>query len=220
MSPRRAAVLGSRDGPESAASLREHLVAATEALLEHHSLGELTTRVIAHHAGVSDGVLYNHFADKADLILAAMLNRYATMLARVEAAAPEPGEGTVVGNVQAFGRALSDVEADLLVHGAGLIAHPPLLHRFWSEIHRSPFGLDRLRRPLVDYLAGEQRLGRVTADLDVEAAVTLVFGACAMAALGRHLDPIGDPDRAARHLDASLRTAVNGFTHPVRRGPA
>jgi AcrR family transcriptional regulator len=210
MSPRRAAVLRTHPA-EHAASLRDHLVAATERLLEHHSLGELTTRAIAHHAHVSDGVLYNHFADKADLVMAALLSRYGKLVERLEAAAPEAGQGTVVGNVQAYGRALSDVEADLLLHGAGLVAHPPLLHRFWAEIHRSPFGIDRLRRPIVDYLAAEQRRGRVGAELDIEAAVTVVFGASAMAALSRHLNPTADPAGFVRHLDASLGAAVSGF---------
>ena len=194
-----------------AATLRDHLVEATERLLDHHALGDLTTRAIAHHAGVSDGVLYNHFADKADLVMAALLSRYGKLVERLEAAAPEAGQGTVVGNVQAYGRALSGVETDLLLHGAGLVAHPPLLHRFWAEIHRSPFGIDRLRRPLADYLAAEKRLGRVSDELDIEAAVTVVFGACAMVALSRHLNPTAESAGMSDHLDASLAAAVNGF---------
>ena len=90
-------------------------------------MGELTTRSIAHHAGVSDGVLYNHFDDKTDLLMAAMLRRYGRLVERLEAATPTAGEGTVVGNVQAYGRALSEVEADAMLHGAALLAHPPLL---------------------------------------------------------------------------------------------
>jgi len=210
MSPRRAAILRTH-ASEPAGSLRDHLVAATERLLEHHALGELTTRAIAHHAGVSDGVLYNHFADKADLVMAALLSRYGKLVERLEAAAPEAGQATVVGNVQAYGRALSGVETDLMLHGAGLVAHPPLLHRFWAEIHRSPFGIDRLRRPLVDYLVAEKRLGRVNDELDIDAAVTVVFGVCAMVALSRHLNPTADSGRSADHLDASLAAAVTGF---------
>ncbi len=210
MSPRRAAVLRDQ-GPHQAASLREHLVAATEHLLDRHSAGDLTTRVIAHHAGVSDGVLYNHFADKADLVIEAMLRRYGRLVGRLEEEVPMAGQGTVAANVQAYGRVLSALELDALLHGAALLAHPPLLHRFWTEIHRSPFGVDRLRRPLVDYLAAEQRLGRVRAQLDLEAAVTVVFGACAMVALTGRLNPEAEPDDLARQLDAALAAAVTGF---------
>ena len=210
MSPRRAAVLSNRT-PDQGGTLREHLVAATETLLEHHSMGELTTRAIAHHAGVSDGVLYNHFADKADLLMAAMLRRYGRLVEQLDAATPKAGEGTVVANVQSYGLALSEFESDAMLHGAALLAHPTLLQRFWTEIHRSPFGIDRLRRPLADYLTAEQRLGRVAAELDIEAAVTVVFGVCAMTALTRRLDPTADRTDVARHLRAALAAAVIGF---------
>jgi AcrR family transcriptional regulator len=214
VSPRRAAILKTH-APDQSASLREHLIAATGQLLDERSIGELTTRVIAQHAGVSDGVLYNHFDDKADLLMAAMLRRYADQVERLEAVAPTAGEGTVVDNVQAYGRALSEVEGDVLLHGAALLAQPPLLHRFWAEIHHAPFGIDRLRRPLADYLAAERSLGRVRADLDIEAAVTVVFGACAMTALSSRLNPGADRAGLARHLDAALASAVVGFSPPA-----
>jgi AcrR family transcriptional regulator len=210
MSPRRAAALRDR-GPDQPASLREHLVAATEQLLDQRAAGDLTTRSIAQHAGVSDGVLYNHFADKADLVMAAMLRRYGRLVERLETATPTAGQGTVVANVQAYGRVLRELESEALLHGAALLADPPLLGRFWTEIHRSPFGIDRLRRPLADYLAAEQRLGRVRADLDVDAAITVVFGACAMVALTSRLNPGAGRDGLARHLDAALAAAVAGF---------
>jgi len=210
MSPRRAAVLRV-PGHDHDLTLREHLVASTEQLLEGGSMGDLTTRAIARHAGVSDGVLYNHFADKSELVLAALLRRYGRLVERLEAAAPVAGQGTVVANVQSYGRALSDVESDVLLHGAALLSHPELLHRFWSEIHRSPFGIDRLRRPLAGYLSEERRLGRAADGLDVDAAVTVVFGVCAMVALTRRLNPTADRDGIARHLDAALATAVAGI---------
>ena len=210
MSPRRAAALRTHSAdPE--ATLRDHLVAATEELLEQRSLGDLTTRAIAHHAGVSDGVLYNHFADKHDLLIAALLRRYGRLVERLEAAVPTAGEGTLLANVQAYGRALSEVESDVLLHGAALLGHPRLMQRFWTEIHRTPFGIDRLRRPFAEYLSAEQRIGRVAADVDVEAAVTVVFGVCAMVALSIRLNPTADRNALGRHLDAALATAVTGL---------
>jgi len=201
-----------REAPAGdATTLRDHLVASTDQLLDSRGAGSLTTREIARHAGVSDGVLYNHFADKADLVLAAMVRRYGRLVERLEAAAPRAGEGTVLGNVQSYGRALSRVEAEVLLHGAALLADPPLLQRFWTDIHRSPFGIDRLRRPLRDYLRAEQEHGRVSPAVDVDAAVTVVFGASAMVALTRRLNPSVDHAQLDRHLDASLAAAVGGF---------
>jgi AcrR family transcriptional regulator len=217
MSPRRAAVLHTHRAG-GADTLREHLVAATEQLLEHGSVGQLTTRAIARHAGVSDGVLYNHFADKTGLVMAALVRRYGRLLERIEAAVPDPGNGTVLGNVQAYGKDLSELESDVLLHGAGLLAHPPMLHRFWAEIHRPPFGIERLRQPLADYFRAEQEGGRLADAVDVEAAVTVVFGVCAMVALSSRLNP--DADRAGldRHRDAALAVVVTGLTPRTRSG--
>jgi AcrR family transcriptional regulator len=210
MSPRRAAVLRSQSA-DHLATLHEHLVQSTEQLLEHRSIGELTTRAIAHHAGVSDGVLYNHFTDKHELLMAALLRRYGHLVERLEEAVPKAGEGSLLANVQEYGRALSEVESDVLLHGAALLGHPPLLHRFWMEIHKAPFGIERLRRPFVDYLTAEQKLGRVAGDVDIEAAVTVVFGVCAMVALSLRLNPTADGDALSRHRDAALNTAVKGM---------
>lgn len=210
MSPRRAAVLQSH-AAGGADTLREHLVAATEQLLGRGSIGDITTRAIAHHAGVSDGVLYNHFADKTDLVMAALLRRYGRLVERLEAAVPTPGEGTVLANVQAYGRELSALESDALLHGAGLLAQPPMLHRFWTEIHKSPFGVERLRQPLAGYLRSEQERGRLADGVDVEAAVTVVFGVCAMAALSTRLNPGADAAGLARHRDAALAVVVSGL---------
>ena len=175
------------------------------------SVGELTTRAIAQHAGVSDGVLYNHFDDKTDLLMAAMLRRYGRLVDRLEAATPTAGEGTVVGNVQAYGRALSEVEGDVDAPRRRA-PRPPAAAA--PVLDRDPPAAVRHRPPATPArrLPGaEQGLGRVRADLDVEAAVTVVFGVCAMTALTGRLNPTADRAGLDRHLDAALAAAVSGF---------
>jgi AcrR family transcriptional regulator len=193
------------------ASLHDHLVAKTGELLGDVSLGALTTRQIARHAGVSDGVLYNHFADKSELIIASLLDRYVRLLETFETRAPRVGEGTVEANLRAFARALSTLEAEVLLLGAGLLADPALLARFWTEIHRSPFGPERLMEPLRAYLHGERAAGRVSSSLDVNAATTLVFGASAMVALTRRLSPQAAGSRLDAQLDAAITTLIRGL---------
>ena len=209
MAPRRAAAL--RDASVSE-TLGEHLVAATDALLDEALLGQLTTRQIARQAGVSDGVLYNHFPDKSSLLLAALVRRYGRLVERFERVAPPASDADVVANLQAFARALCELEADALLLGAGLLADPSLLERFWVEIHRHPFGIGRLRQPLLDYLAAEQASGRVGPSVDLVAATTLVFGASAMAALTVRVNRHPDHAAVARHLDAVVSTIVEGLS--------
>jgi AcrR family transcriptional regulator len=209
MAPRRAAALRERQGDD--ATLGEHLVATTESLLEEAALTNLTTRRIARAAGVSDGVLYNHFPDKQALLLAALVRRYGRLVDQFERAAPVVGRGTVTSQLQAFAHALSDLEADALLLGAGLLADPPLLERFWIEIHRVPFGIGRLRQPLADYLAGERERRNVDPAIDVEAVTTLVFGASAIMALTRRVNPHADRAALDAQLDAAVATIVSGL---------
>jgi len=208
MAPRRAAAI--RDQPENA-TLGDHLVAATDSLLDDGAIGELTTRQIARRAGVSDGVLYNHFPDKESLVLAALVRRYGRLVERLERATPTPDGGTLTSNLQAFATALRDLEADALLLGAGLLADPSLLERFWVEIHRQPFGIGRLRRPLTDYLAAEQGRGGIGSSVDLEAVTTLVFGASAMAALTIRVNRHADRGEVAQQLDAAVATIVSGI---------
>lgn len=210
MAPRRAAALHA-PGAEMHANLREHLVAMTGALMDHMPLGELTTRHIARHAGVSDGVLYNHFADKNELIIASVLERYAGLLERFEAQAPVVGQGSVEENLRGFAHALSSLEAEALLIGAGLLADPSLLKAFWTEIHRSPFGPHRLMQPLATYLEGERSAGRIAETVDIGAVVTLVFGASAMTALALRVNPGGDVEPHHAHLDAAIATLSRGL---------
>jgi len=208
MAPRRAAALRDQSASET---LGEHLVATTDMLLDEAPLGQITTRRIAQRAGVSDGVLYNHFPDKSSLVLAALLRRYGRLVDRFERVVPSAGGDTVVANLQLFARALCDLEADALLLGAGLLADPPLLERFWVEIHRDPFGIGRLRRPLLDYLATEQGSGGIGRAVDLDAVTTLVFGASAMAALTLRVNRHADRSAVGRNLDQAIATIVTGI---------
>jgi AcrR family transcriptional regulator len=74
MAPRKAAVLRHDER-----SLREHLIATAERLIATVGTAGLTVRVIAREAGVADGVLYNHFADKEELLANALHAHVATV---------------------------------------------------------------------------------------------------------------------------------------------
>jgi AcrR family transcriptional regulator len=212
MAPRRAAAV--RSPGTDPVSLRDHLVVTTDALLADVPLGTLTTRQIARQAGVSDGVLYNHFPDKGSLLMAALLHRYQRLIEQFEVAAPPAGRGSVASGLTAFAHALADLDADALQLGAGLLANPLLLERFWAEIHRRPFGIGRLRRPLLAYLRAERAAGRVDRSADLEAIVTLVFGACGVVALGRRVNPLADRAEFDAQLDAAIATIVSGIAPP------
>ena len=80
-----------RVGDDPATALRELLVDSAEKLLAERQVSSITTRDIARAAGVSDGVLYNYFANKNDLLVAALMRRYAGLVSGFDADLPAPG---------------------------------------------------------------------------------------------------------------------------------
>ncbi len=214
MSPRRAKAIrgqtGKNDDPGEA--LREHLIEAAGKLLEERQITEITTRDIAREAEVSDGVLYNYFASKNDLLVTALVRRFARDVQRFLNSLPEPGTATVEENLIVFARAMFDLNAGALPIVAGLIADPPLLQKFLFEIHQPPLQAQLYRQHIVKYLDEEQRLGRIS-DVNVEAATTLLSGATAMLALAGVIQH-RSPEIDVEHLDDIVTTLFRGLHLP------
>jgi len=196
----------SRDGSE----IRGRLLDAADTLLRERQADAITSRDVARVAGLSDGVLYNYFTDKHELLVTALLRRFEALLAIFRADLPTPGDGPVAGGVDDLVRRSHALQVGALPMLANLVSDPPLLDRFMVEIHRPPLGGDVFRRPVVDHLAAEQRLGRLGA-FDPEAAADLLVGAVLLQGL---IDVLGHRpgDESARHLDGIVRTLLSGLS--------
>jgi AcrR family transcriptional regulator len=210
MSPRRAKAVTGRAHQDPATALREHLIDAAERLLAERPVATITTRDIARAAAVSDGVLYNYFADKHDLLLAALLRRYRALAERFEAAVPEPGSATVERNLYVFAEATLDLQSRLMPTIAGLISEPVLMHRFVEAIHGVPFGPQHNQHRMADYIAAEQALGRIAGDVDPDAASILVTGAALVLVIANHVLPAGARPVAAARLPGIVETLMRG----------
>ena len=157
----------------------------------------ITARDLAREADVSDGVLYNYFADKSELLLTALLRRFDALLERFDSDLPRPAADRSSRTSARIAEALFRFDVDGFPLFAKLLGDPPLLRRFLVETHRRPLYTERVRKPVVDYLAGERRRGRI-AKVDPEAAADLLIGGTAQLAL----------------------TTVTGGRPPARRLPA
>ncbi len=186
-------------------------------------------RDIAREAQVADGALYNYFEDKEDLLAQALLAHVARVMTEAPQLIPEPGTGTVAGNLAAFiDRGLSVLIRVVPVF-AGLLAQPKVLSRFHAMVgggaafgtpgeaagpagpssdESGPTGLPDL---LTRYLRAEQRLGRIDPAAGVEAASTLIVGAIHGQVLPRMVfaapgEPITFPTGLGAQLaDAAMR---------------
>ncbi|MGC1214897.1 MAG: helix-turn-helix domain-containing protein [Micromonospora sp.] len=209
MSPRRAAAL--RGGEQS---LREHLIAAAGRLVARRGTAGLTVRDIAREAQVADGVLYNHFADKEELLAYALHAHVRAAEAGLEGTAPQPGERTVEANLRAYlDRALA-LHTAILPAFAGVVTQPGLLTRL-AELPNPVSGGHGLRTELAGYLRDEQRLGRVAREASPEAVATLIVGVCHDLVLGHLLDPSSAaPAPTPGLIDGVVATLLHGIVGP------
>jgi AcrR family transcriptional regulator len=227
MSPRKPAVLRDSDDGRN---LREYLIATAARLIDQRGSAGLAVRDIAREARVADGVLYNYFEDKEDLLVHALLAHVGAVMAGMRPI-PPPGSGTVAGNLRQFIGAGLETLARVAPAFAGLLAQPKVLTRFHDMVGGArAFGADTgddgnpppadaaeegnggqgLPAILRSYLGAEQRLGRIDAAADVEATVSLVVGAIHGQVLPQVMfSPPGTqlawpPDLAARLADTVL----------------
>ncbi|GIH27827.1 TetR family transcriptional regulator [Acrocarpospora phusangensis] len=209
MSPRKAAAL--RDGGDQ--SLRDHLIATCEELMAERGAAGLTVRDIARRARVADGVLYNHFTDKEEL-LAVALHAHVRNAERALGARPcTPGQDTLEANLRAyFGYALR-LHIAIMPAFAGLVSQPKVLARFATLANPMADGRG-LQADLTEYLRAEQRLGRLSPAANPEAAATMLIGACHELVLPRMFFQ-GDQtpaDIPSGYIDGIITTLLHGIT--------
>jgi AcrR family transcriptional regulator len=192
MSPRKPAVLREQGGDD----LRGHLIATAARLIDVRGTAGLSVRDIAREARVADGVLYNYFADKEDLLAQALLAHVAAVMASAPQLLPPAGTGTVAGNLRGFFEQGVAVLSRVAPAFAGLLAQPKVLTRFHGMVggdaafsapaaggdHRDGDGAADgggrgFGEMLIRYLRAEQELGRVDGAADADAVAMLVVGA-------------------------------------------
>jgi len=180
---RRARVLRDQQGSDQPQALRRHLVRVTQRLLAAHGLTGLTTRGIAREAEVSDGVLYNYFADKDELVVAALAEQMAELSARFRARVPVAGQQDLRTGLLLLVRLCIGFQAEALPVLSGLISRPELFHRLIEQVHTGDQAAQLIWARIVDYLHAECELGNVTTEIDTHAVTHVLFGAAQLQVL-------------------------------------
>jgi AcrR family transcriptional regulator len=180
---RRARVLRDQGPSSHREALHRHLVQVTQRLLAAHGLSALTTRGIAREAEVSDGVLYNHFADKDELVVAALTEQFADLGTRYGPRCPRPGEQDLRTGLTAAIHLTREYLTEALPLVGGLISRPDLVHRLFAAVHADDQAPPLLWLAVRDYLVAEQHLGNVAAEVGPATVAHLIFGACQLPVL-------------------------------------
>lgn len=206
MSPRTAAAV--RDGDRS---LRDHLVATAERLIAERGMGDLTVRAIARAAGVADGVLYNHFADKDELLAEAWWARVRTIEHDLPPL-PVAGEGALADGVR------THFEYGLAFHRAVMPGLSSLLGRpdFLARLATSHPPGEGWREVLLAWLRAERDLGRIAPSAPVDAVAAMIVGVCHETVLNYLLRgiPAAPEPPAGPWLDELVRAVLPALNSP------
>jgi AcrR family transcriptional regulator len=160
----------------SALALRRHLIAVTRRLLIAQGLDGLTIRSIASDADVSDGVIYNYFADKDDLLMAALVEEVGERVTDFLDDFPEPGRQDLTAGVTHLVRVCRTFHQSVLPLAGGLLARPDLMRRMLHETHADEAGPHRLWAAVRDFVIREQALGTVDPAVPPVIVAEMLFG--------------------------------------------
>ena len=157
-----------------AAETRQRLLAAAEEVVQREGVVGLTTKAVAHIAGRSEGSIYNHFADRLELIMAVIDARLPDFVAVLTDLVP--GRRSVAVNLERVTRAGIAFEQAMFPLVAGVAADPQLLARFKAVMLPADKGPHRPHRGISAYLEGEKALGRISPDADCTALTLMLIG--------------------------------------------
>jgi AcrR family transcriptional regulator len=159
-------------------SRRGEIVAATQELLRERGLSGVTTRAIAERVPCSEGAIYVHFEDRLELILAVLEESLPEMLVPLHALQEKVGRGTVEENLVVAVEGLVRFQERVVGMLCSLVTEPELRARFRERLGQQGRGPERGIRTLAEYIAEEQKLGRISGDVDAMlAARALMAGA-------------------------------------------
>jgi AcrR family transcriptional regulator len=198
-------------------SARERILDAAAEVMRARGAARATTKEIARAAGYSEALLYKHFRDKEELLLFVLKERMPAFRGTMAA-----GEGEVAANLAAFVHRALNFYLRAFPMMASMAAQPPLMAASRESMRKYDAGPQLVPAALARYLREEQRLGRVDAAADPDAAAALLTGACFQQGFLRYYAEGTDgpevSESAARALLAPLLPAL-GLRAPDAPAP-
>lgn len=154
--------------------VRLQLFDAAEKVLLRDGPSALTSRAVTTEAGVAKGVLHRHFTDFDDFLAEFVLDRRARMTPRAEQLLRAAGTGDVVDNIAA---ALQSVFGSVAMAILPMVTFRVALRARLRETW--PAGVPILTDAveiIADYLAAEQRRGRIAPEAEVDGLAPMLVG--------------------------------------------
>lgn len=155
---------------------REMLLEAAQQLLEAAGPSALTVRSIAEAAGVATGLLYRHFGDRDELLVALVVRGFRTQAEQSADLHGRVGQDSVQANLSWYGHTV--VQPGTRALARLMSVRPDLLASVQAALGRPDTpGLDHMEDTVQAYLEGEQRQGRVNPEAVTSSAAVILVSA-------------------------------------------
>ena len=166
-----------------------------------------TTKEIARAAGLSEGTLYNHFANKEELFLCALNELPSGFVSLIRGLHERAGTEPVSSVLAQVARSALAFYGEAVPMGASFFADPELLARHRGLLQQRGAGPQRANEAVAAYLRSEQKLGRVRGDANPDAVAYMLLGAIYQYVYWRQfLGRPAEPDADDRFIDGLLST--------------
>jgi len=177
------------------ANRRKAILQAAEKLMLSRGLSGITTRQISEEAGCSEGALYVHFKGRLELLLAMLEESLPEMLGPLRTLQQQVGRGSLSVNLATALRGIFRFHQRATPRVAGLFADPELHAAFRASLLRQNKGPHLSLKALEDYIAAEQRLGRIARRVDPKLAAYVLMSSSFFCAFSEQF--FGRPMRPA-----------------------
>jgi AcrR family transcriptional regulator len=156
---------------------RKEILQAAEQLMLRHGLSGVTTRQISQEVGCSEGALYVHYDSRLNLLLAMLEESLPEMLGPLQTLEQRVGRGSAQANLAVALGGIYRFHQRATPLAAGLFAEPALLAAYRASLARQRKGPHLSIQVLQNYIAAEQRLGRIDQHADPKLAAYLLMSA-------------------------------------------
>ena len=154
---------------------REEILQAAGKLMLSRGLSGVTTRQISREVGCSEAALYVHFKGRLELLLAMLEESLPEMLGPLQNLQQRVGRGSPQANLAKAIQGVFRFHLRATPIVAGLFSEPQLHAAYRASLARQDKGPHLSTKVFVDYIAAEQRMGRIAEGVDPKLAANLLL---------------------------------------------
>jgi AcrR family transcriptional regulator len=164
-------------------------------------------------AGLAEGTLYNHFRDKDEIFMAVLQRKVGEFAHAIQDLPLRVGQATILDNLRPVAEAAAGFHIKVAPLVCSLLADQKLLAETRGRMQERRVGPQRSLESLAAYIGAEQRLGRITSEVDAATVAGLILGTSFHMAVLDHFSGHPPDERQSRgRMQRAIQALVIGLT--------